>query len=428
MSISIFLLFLFVSPSFSAFVAPVTKHHVHNTPFYTLKLQLKTPLQPTYLLLHVGATFTSVNCRRNYTSTTSHPIPCNSSLCHSLQSTQSINTKCDIATRNVHSPGGCVISPHKSFALVDSLALPTTDGRNPGQLSVFPEFVFTCSDESSRLLNGRAKKVVSGLAGLGFSNYSLPAQVSSTSSVFSICLSGSPSAPGVAFFGISKPYYFLPGIDVSDQLYYTPIVSYHSAITTKTTQTKRLEEDYFIGVKSVNVNGKPIIINQKLLTVDVHGNGGTRISTTTPFTMLEKSIFKSLTDAFKTESKIMNLKSFKPIKPFSLCYEADGLPETHLGPNVPQIELVMQNDVVWRVFGKNSMVRIVDEGLDVWCLAVVDGGRGSASSVVIGGHQLEDNLLQFDLGTKTLGFSSTLLQYKTMCANFNFSTNDAIKF
>ncbi|KAI3773089.1 hypothetical protein L6452_04288 [Arctium lappa] len=78
----------------------------------------------------------------------------------------------------------------------------------------------------------------------------------------------------------------------------------------------------------------------------------------------------------------------------------------------------MQNDVIWRVSGKNSMVRVVDveEGLDVWCLAVVNGGVRGSSSVVIGGHQLEDNLVQFDLGAKRLGFSSSLLRYKTMCA------------
>lgn len=320
-----------------------------------------------------------------------------------------------------------MISPHNSFALVDSLALPATDGRNPGQLSTFPEFVFTCSDESSRLLKGHAKHVVNGLTGLGFSNYSLPAQVSNNSSVFALCLSGSPSAPGVAFFDLPKPYYFLPGIDVSDHLYYTPIFSHRALISTTKANTKHYENAYYIGVKSININGRPIIINPKLLTVDENGYGGTRISTINPYTVLEQSIFISLTEAFKKESKTMMLRPFKPVKPFRLCYEADGLSETHLGPNVPQIDLVLQNDVSWRVLGKNSMVRIVDDDLDVWCLAVVDGGVGATSAMVIGGHQLEDNLLQFDLGTKTLGFSSTLLQHKTMCANFNFSTNDAIK-
>ncbi|CAH1431766.1 unnamed protein product [Lactuca virosa] len=418
MALSIFFAFLFISPSFSAFVAPITKRHVQTTPFYILKLHLKTPLQPTDLLLHVGATFTAVDCTRNYTSTTFHPVPCNSSLCHSLQS------NCDINTGKTVDPGGCVILPHNSFAHVDSLALPTTNGRNPGQLGVFHDFVFTCSDESSRLLQGHAKKEVTGLAGFGFSKFSLPAQVSTAaaSSVFALCLSGSPSAPGVAFFDLIKPYYFLPGIDVSEHLNYTPIFSYPVEITTRKTNTKRYEDPYFIGVKSINVNGKPIVINQKLLSVDKNGNGGTKISTTNPYTVLERSIFTAFIEAFTNESSIMKLKSTKPIKPFKICYEANNVLETHLGPNVPAIDLVMQNDVIWRVWGKNSMVRIVEEGVDVWCLAIVDGGVRPTSSMVIGGHQLEDNLLQFDLRAKRLGFSSSLLQHKTMCANFNFTT------
>ncbi|KAI3514632.1 hypothetical protein L1887_13211 [Cichorium endivia] len=424
MALSIFFIFLFISSSFSAFIAPVAKRHVQSTPFYVLKLYLKTPLQPTDLLLHLGATFTTVDCTRNYTSTTFHVVPCNSSLCHSIQPNQANTTNCDISTEKAVVPGGCVVLPHNSFAHVDSLALPTTNGRNPGQLGLFNDFVFTCSDESSRLLQGHAKKEITGLAGFGFSKFSLPAQLSTaaSSSVFALCLSGSSSAPGVAFFNLIKPYYFLPGIDVSDHLNYTPIFSYPIAITNRRTNTKRYEDAYFIGVKSININGKPIIINQKLLTVDQNGNGGTKISTTNPYTVLERSIFTAFIEAFSNESNIMKLKSTEPIRPFNICYDADDVSETHMGPNVPAIDLVMQNDVTWRVWGKNSMVRIVEEGLDVWCLAIVDGGVRPTSSLVIGGHQLEDNLLQFDLGAKKLGFSSSLLQHKTMCANFNFTT------
>lgn len=44
------------------------------------------------------------------------------------------------------------------------------------------------------------------------------------------------------------------------------------------------------------------------------------------------------------------------------------------------------------------------------------------SAIVIGGHQIEDNLLQFDLATSRLGFSSSLLFRQTTCANFNFTS------
>ncbi|KAG6773712.1 hypothetical protein POTOM_021028 [Populus tomentosa] len=104
-----------------------------------------------------------------------------------------------------------------------------------------------------------------------------------------------------------------------------------------------------------------------------------------------------------------------------------------MGPVVPTIDLVLHNkDVVWKIFGSNSMVRIVKKGgVDVWCLAFVDGGvsttvRGSnwigSPSIVIGGHQLEDNMLQFDLESRKLGFSSSILSKGTTCSNFKFST------
>ncbi|XP_071687518.1 probable aspartic proteinase GIP1 [Rutidosis leptorrhynchoides] len=414
MSLPFFLLF-FISPCFSSFIAPITKHYHQTPPFYTLQLYLQTPLQPTHLLLHLNAPFTAIDCTRNYNSTNSRPVPCNSSLCRSLQS-NNLNTSSsciNIPTTiwNNKVPNTCVLLPHNSFALIDSLGLHTTNGYNLGRVNLFPEFILTCSNEASKLLHGSSNKEITGLAGLGFSKYSLPAQVSTTSSVFAICLSGSPSAPGIAFFNFEKPYYFLPGIDASEHLNYTPI------ITSELANTNSLEEyAYFVGVKSININEKPITLTNKTFV--------TRISTIDPYTVLERSIFTALIETFTNESIEMKLEPIdKPVKPFSVCYEADEVAETYLGPNVPKIEVVMENDVIWSVFGKNSMVRIIEEeGLDVWCLGIVDGGVGSSSSIVIGGNQLEDNLLQFDLGTKRLGFSSSLMQHKTMCANFNFST------
>nr|VDD53618.1 unnamed protein product [Brassica oleracea] len=41
---------------------------------------------------------------------------------------------------------------------------------------------------------------------------------------------------------------------------------------------------------------------------------------------------------------------------------------------------------------------------------------------MIGGLQLEDNLIEIDLAKNTLGFSSTLLERQTNCANFNFTS------
>ena len=57
----------------------------------------------------------------------------------------------------------------------------------------------------------------------------------------------------------------------------------------------------------------------------------------------------------------------------------------------------------------------------VLCLGFVDGGADRVTSIVIGGHQIEDNLLEFDLKNKRLGFSSSLPFMQTTCANFDYT-------
>lgn len=65
---------------------------------------------------------------------------------------------------------------------------------------------------------------------------------------------------------------------------------------------------------------------------------------------------------------------------------------------------------------------MVEVGKNVVCLGFVDGGVETEVSIEIGGHQLEDNLLEFDLAYNRLGFSSSLLFRQTTCSNFNFTT------
>ena len=127
------------------------------------------------------------------------------------------------------------------------------------------------------------------------------------------------------------------------------------------------------------------------------------------------------------ESEKLNLTVTDPVDPFNVCYDASEVLETRLGPAVPTIDLVMHSDdVFWRIFGANSMVKVTADGGDRWCLGFVDGGDEPRTAVVIGGHQMEDNLLQFDLVSERLGFSSSVLVHNTNCASFNFSEDPAI--
>lgn len=425
-----FLLSLFYGTAFPAFLAPITKDLATHK--YLLSVYLSTPPQPTNLVLDLGASFTLVECMYNHSSSTYNSIPCGSSLCSSFGSSSC--TSCN-SPRPGCSNDSCLLLLRKSRnrkpplmgqAVVDSLSMPITDGLNPGHLGLIPGFMFSCSKRS--LLKGLAKGAA-GFAGLGRANLSIPAQVSNFSSenlVFALCLSGSPSAPGVAFFGSSGPYYFIPEIDLSKYLNYTPLLL-NPVVGSTVINYSDPSNEYFIGLTSIEVNGKAIEFNQMLLSIDEKGLGGTKLSTITPYTVLHTTIFTALTEAFVNESAALNLTVTSPVKPFKVCYNADDVMSTRVGPAVPTVDFLLQDDVFWRIFGSNLMVRIFRDGVDVWCLGFLDGGAHPKSSIVIGGHQIEDNLLQFDLESKRLGFTSSVLVHDTMCANFNFTINNNLR-
>lgn len=81
------------------------------------------------------------------------------------------------------------------------------------------------------------------------------------------------------------------------------------------------------------------------------------------------------------------------------------------------IELVLPGNMAvwtWKIHGANSMVRV---NKDVMCLGFVDGGTNGAA-IVLGGHILEDNYLEFDMTRSVLGFTSSLLPQGKSCANY----------
>lgn len=174
-------------------------------------------------------------------------------------------------------------------------------------------------------------------------------------------------------------------------------------------------------MKSIKIDEKTVPLNTTLLSINSKGVGGTKISSVNPYTVLEDSIFKAVTEAFVKASSARNITRVASVAPFEVCFSRENVLATRLGAAVPTIELVLQNQkTVWRIFGANSMVSVSDD--KVLCLGFVNGGENPRTSIVIGGYQLEDNLLQFDLATSRLGFSSLLYGSRTTCANFNFTS------
>ncbi|XP_030442311.2 probable aspartic proteinase GIP2 [Syzygium oleosum] len=409
-----------------ALVLPVAKDS--STLQYLTALHQRTPLVPVKLTLDLGGEFLWVECDRGFSSATYSPVHCRSascsqapgaphkycSSCHSRAGPLCNNDTCTVHVDNT------VIGTITGAELArDVLSVQSTDGLGPGRAVSVPGFLFSCS--RSFHLEGLASGVL-GMAGLGRTRTSLPSQFSASFSFarkFAICLSPSSSSSGVAFFG-DGPYMMLPGIDVSKSLYFTPLIT--TPASDVPGHVGNPSSEYYIELKSIEVNRNPVPLNLSLLVINKQGYGGTKISTVNPYTVLETSIYRAVVGAFAKE--LSTVPRVAPIKPFEACFDSRNISSTRTGPAVPTINLVFPSRDRkriwhWGIFGANSMVQ-VKEG--VLCLGFVDGGLNPLTPVVIGGHQLEDHLLQFDLASSAFGFSSSLHFRQTTCSNFNFTT------
>ncbi|XP_057780553.1 probable aspartic proteinase GIP2 [Salvia miltiorrhiza] len=406
-----------------ALVVPVRKDA--STQQYVTTIQQRTPLVPVNLVVHLGGQYLWVDCDNGYVSSTYRPARCRSAQC-SLANANGCGD-CFSGPRPGCNNNTCGVTPDNPFIQLatggelaeDVVSARSTDGSNPGRAAVAPRFLFACAP--TFLLRGLASGAT-GLAGLGRARIGMPSLFAAAFSFrrkFAVCLSSSTSANGVIFFG-DGPYNFIrvpAPLNPAASLAFTPLFV-NPVSTAGAFSQGEASTEYFIKINSINVNNSPVAINTTLLDIDGEGNGGTKISTVNQYTILETSIYRAVVDAFSRATA--GIRRAAAVAPFELCYDRGSVGSTRVGPGVPNIDLVLQGqNAVWTWTGSNSMVSVND---DVLCLAVVNGGANPRTAVVIGGHQIEDNLLQFDLAASRLGFSNTLLGRQTTCANFNFTS------
>lgn len=359
-------------------------------------------LVPIKLVVDLGVSFLWADCGF---SSSQKLVPCNSLKC-SMATPIGCTNSAGFGNNKI-----CALKSENPFTKLaatgelaeDMFAVEFIDEVKTSSIAPIHQFLFSCA--STSLLQGLARGA-KGMLGLGNSRIALPSQLSDTFGFqrkFAICLS---SSNGAIISGES-PYLSLLGHDVSRSMLYTPLISPKDGVL----------EEYYINVKSIKINGKKLSLNTSLFTMDGEGHGGTKISTICPFTTMKSSIYKTLLETYERLSISVELTKVEPIAPFGLCFS------TKVGePNVPTIDLVLQSEMVkWRIYGRNSMVKVSD---DVMCLGFLDGGVNQKASIVIGGHQLEDNLLEFNLSTCMLGFTS-LSMAETRCSDFMFSKDSA---
>lgn len=161
----------------------------------------------------------------------------------------------------------------------DVVSVASTNGANLETPVSVPNVLFICG---SNITQNGLPRGVTGVAGLGRTNASLPSQFTSYFGFprkFAICLAAYSSVTGVVFFG-DGPY--VSTTDVSETLTYTTF--YVNNVSTVTSFLGEPSAEYFIGVEGIRVGENNVTLNTTLLSTDENGVGGTRISTVNPYT------------------------------------------------------------------------------------------------------------------------------------------------
>ncbi|KAI3978143.1 hypothetical protein MKX01_012974 [Papaver californicum] len=154
---------------------------------------------------------------------------------------------------------------------------------------------------------------------------------------------------------------------------YTPLIT-----------NSHFSSEYFVDVKSIIIDGANVALNRGLLTINKkNGVGGTKFST--------------------LRAKAMGISMVAPIAPFSACFNVSTIENRPDGHPVPTIILSLPNKVNWHMIGSRTSLKYVNR--NVLCLAFVDGGSKPKTSIVIGGHHMQNTIIEFDIAGSILGFS-----------------------
>lgn len=389
-----------------AFLQPIRKDNATNLYYSPLSIGVNM-LNGTYyqsydinLALDLGGSAPLLlTCAAAAKSRSYHPIKCGSSRCKQAKpdALSCPNNTSKKATCHKSFSTSFTEHPIKTRLLRDTVSLLYTDnGFTIMGSGIDLPMTIACTDVKVDPSFKPFPSTVVGTLGLAKTLTALPWQVVSLYKLplkVALCLpspdSGDPSGSGALFIGGGPYFMALYPEDVSKIFASTPLLPSDPS-----------RGEYLIDVKSIQVDGKIVTFVKK----------STKICTLAPYTVLHSSVYKALVLAFAGKGKMVKAPA---VKPFGTCFSSKGLGKWMMGSRVPVIDLVLSGGAKWRIYGSNSLVKV---NKDVVCLGFVDGGVNLETAMVIGGYQMEDNLVEFDLKASKFSFSSSLLLLNSSCS------------
>ncbi|KAL3844778.1 hypothetical protein ACJIZ3_002181 [Penstemon smallii] len=429
LQISLFSLLLLCSfsnaqntPKPKAFAFPINKDDTTNQ-YYT-SIQIGSNSSTTFnVVIDLGGKFLWFNSMEYFSAASSYrPILCDTQQCRIAN-----GVGCIFCFLSPPVPG-CTNNTCSDYALNPFTGTQGYSGLGQDVLHVIStrgglhnlnNFPFQFSDPVLR--EGLARPTA-GLIGLGRTRIALQAQLATTFNIrqiFTLCV---PSSGNGGNLIIGQVAYNNPFQEISKSLITTPLIT-NPVSTFGNEVIGNLTVEYFINVKSIRVDNKALSFNNTLLSIDKNtGEGGTSLRTVRSYTSLHRSIYTALVNEFVKAAVSKNITRVASVAPFGACFDANSIASGKTGPEVPIIDIVLKSkSVYWRFYGSNSMVRVSS---DVICLAFVEGSpnlTGPTTSIVVGGYQMENYLLEFDVASSRLGFSTSLLLSDTSCSEFRAS-------
>ncbi|KAK3197828.1 hypothetical protein Dsin_021243 [Dipteronia sinensis] len=382
-----------------------------------------TPSNYINMVIDLGGQFSWLDCDQYYNiSSTYRPVRCWSAKCNATTDGFTC-VDCWGPPRPGCTRDTCTLqsyNPKTELYITggvgeDTIRVSSTDGLFSLLDIDIRRFSFACGliGFSSVLGKGSASQ---GILGLGTQ---LSSAFKLVHNKFALCLPCSKQFYFGSIFVGGGPYYFLPYYpdDASMLLIKTPLVTNPRTDydCPRLSRKDVSSQDYFIDVKGIKIDGKQVSFDTSLLSMNGDGFGGTMISTVNYYTVLHSAIYKALVGDFvKQAAANKKMKRVGSVAPFGACFSSENIKNTMTGPAVPIIDLVVKgNNAPWRIYGANSMVKVKK---NVLCLGFVDGGSYPITSIILGGRLLEISLLEFDLESSMVGFSSSLLFHNASCS------------